>query len=183
MRRRSCAQQRYAFSDQEVKQYFPEDEVLDGLFSVTRDAVRRVASGRDEAPVWHPDVRFFRIERDGALVGAVLSRPLRARRQARRRVDGRRAPRRKRTGGGVQTPVAYLTCNFRAAGRRQARAASRTTKCTTLFHEFGHGLHHMLTRVDELGVSGINGVEWDAVELPQPVHGELLLGVGRAAPT
>jgi oligopeptidase A len=78
--------------------------------------------------------------------------------------------------------VAYLNCNFaRSVGGKPALLTH--DEVITLFHEFGHGLHHLLTQVDELGVSGINGVEWDAVELPSPVHGELLLGMGGAAST
>jgi oligopeptidase A len=119
----------------------------------------------DTAPVWHEDVRFFRIEdAAGRTRRPVLPRPLRPRHQARRRLDGRRhhpPP----TEAGIQTPVAYLNCNF-----SRPVATSRPTfthdEVITLFHETGHGLHHLLTRVEELGVSGINGVEWDAVELP-----------------
>ncbi len=154
---------RYAFSDQEVKQYFQLPRVLDGLFRL----VERLFSVRiapDEAPVWHPDVRFFRIERDGALVGQFYT-DLYARESKRPGawMDDARARRRRERS--LQTPVAYLTCNFQPpVGSRPALLTHDDV--TTLFHEFGHGLHHLLTRIDDLGVSGISGVEWDAVELP-----------------
>ena len=158
-------EKRYAFSENEVKQYFPEGKVLDGLFKVAQ-TLFGVTFRADDAPVWHPDVRFFRVEdRDGALL-AQFYVDLYAREGKRGGawMDDARA-RHKRRDGGVQTPVVYLTCNFSApVGGKPA--CFTHDEVITLFHEFGHGLHHMLTRVDELGVSGINGVEWDAVELP-----------------
>ncbi|TDN69545.1 M3 family metallopeptidase [Paraburkholderia sp. BL10I2N1] len=158
-------QKRYSFSENEVKQYFPEDAVLRGLFKVT-ETLFGVRIRRDEATVWHPDVRFFRVEnQDGGLVAQFyLDLYAREGKRGGAWMDDART-RRKRAEGGVQTPVAYLTCNFSApVGGKPA--CFTHDEVITLFHEFGHGLHHMLTRVDELGVSGINGVEWDAVELP-----------------
>jgi oligopeptidase A len=154
---------RYAFSDQEVKQYFPLPRVLDGLFGLI-ERLFSVKITRDTAETWHPDVQFYRIERDGALVGHFfLDMFARASKRPGAWMDDARG--RRRTDRGVQTPVAYLTCNVQAPiGERPATLTH--DEVTTLFHEFGHGLHHMLTRVDELGVSGISGVEWDAVELP-----------------
>ncbi|MBN3002548.1 oligopeptidase A [Chromobacterium alkanivorans] len=154
---------RYAFSEQEVKQYFPESKVLPGLFGVV-STLFGVEVRPSSAPVWHPDVRFFDIHKDGQLVGSFYF-DLYAR-------DGKRsgawmddARGRRSKSGQVQTPIAYLTCNFtRPVGDKPALFTH--DEVITLFHEFGHGLHHMLTRVDELGVAGINGVEWDAVELP-----------------
>ncbi|QOD82188.1 M3 family metallopeptidase [Chromobacterium haemolyticum] len=154
---------RYAFSEQEVKQYFPESKVLPGLFGVV-STLFGVDVRPSSAPVWHPDVRFFDIHKDGQLVGSFYF-DLYAR-------DGKRsgawmddARGRRSKSGQVQTPIAYLTCNFtRPVGDKPALFTH--DEVITLFHEFGHGLHHMLTRVDELGVAGINGVEWDAVELP-----------------
>jgi oligopeptidase A len=158
-------QQRYSFSENEVKQYFPEDAVLKGLFKVT-ETLFGVRIRRDDAEVWHPDVRFFRVENsDGGLVAQFyLDLYAREGKRGGAWMDDART-RRKPAHGPLQTPVAYLTCNFSApvAGRP---ACFTHDEVITLFHEFGHGLHHMLTRVDELGVSGINGVEWDAVELP-----------------
>jgi oligopeptidase A len=158
-------QKRYAFSENEVKQYFPENTVLQGLFRVT-ETLFGVSIKPDTAETWHPDVRFFRVEnRDGSLVAQFyLDLYAREGKRGGAWMDDARA-RHKRGDGGVQTPVAYLTCNFSApVGGKPA--CFTHDEVITLFHEFGHGLHHMLTRVDELGVSGINGVEWDAVELP-----------------
>ena len=155
---------RYAFSDHEVKQYFPEPKVMAGLF----DLVERLFGVRieaDHAETWHPDVRFYQIRRGEHLVGHFFV-DLYAR-------DTKRGGawmadavgRRRRADGSLQTPVAYLCCNFPAptAGRP---ATFSHDDVQTLFHECGHGLHHLLTQVEELPVSGIDGVEWDAVELP-----------------
>ncbi|MCC7546852.1 MAG: M3 family metallopeptidase [Burkholderiales bacterium] len=155
---------RYAFSEQEVKQYFPEGKVLAGMFGV----VERLYGLRVEAasaPTWHPDVRFFDIRsREGALVGQFYL-DLYARPSKRGGAWMDDAITRKRRSDGIQTPVAYLNCNFSApVGGRPALFTHG--EVTTLFHEFGHGLHHLLTRVEQRGVAGINGVEWDAVELP-----------------
>ena len=161
--------ERYAFSDQEVKQYFPEDVVLPGLFRVA-ETLYGIAIRPAQAPVWHEDVRFFEV-RDAR--GSAASQPvvgqfymdLYARDTKRGGAWMDDAIARRRKGAAVQTPVAYLNCNFSrpVAGKP---ALFTHDEVLTLFHEFGHGLHHLLTRVDELGVSGISGVEWDAVELP-----------------
>jgi oligopeptidase A len=161
-------EQRYAFSAQEVKEYFPEPKVVEGLFKLVQNLFF-VTIKPDQAPVWHPDVRFYRIERDGELVGQfyldLYARPGKG--QGAWMDDAR--GRRLETGGIIQTPIAYLTCNFTPPatldGKLQPSLFTHD-EVTTLFHEFGHGLHHMLTEVDELSVSGISGVEWDAVELP-----------------
>jgi oligopeptidase A len=157
-------QARYAYSEQELKQYFPEHKVLAGLFHVV-ETLFSVRIRLDAAPVWHPDVKFFRIEdTNGALVGQFyLDLYAREHKQGGAWQDDARA--RRSAGGHVQTPVSFLTCNFtRPVGGKPALFTH--DEVLTLFHEFGHGLHHMLTRVDELAVSGIHGVEWDAVELP-----------------
>jgi oligopeptidase A len=155
---------RYAFSDQEVKQYFPETRVLPGMFRVV-ETLYGLKIERAEAPVWHPDVRFYSIT-DGA--GRVVGQfyvDLYARPSKRGGAWMDEAVTRRVKDGRVQAPVAYLNCNFSApVGGRPALFTHE--EVSTLFHEFGHGLHHLLTRVDYLGVSGINGVEWDAVELP-----------------
>jgi len=155
---------RYAFSDQEVKQYFPEQQVLGGMFRVV-ETLYGLSIAADEAPRWHEDVRFFSIRNaDGALVGQFYL-DLYARPSKRGGAWMDDAITRRRKAAGIQTPVAYLNCNFSApVGGRPAMFTH--DEVITLFHEFGHGLHHLLTRVDVLGVSGINGVEWDAVELP-----------------
>ncbi len=156
-------QARYSFSDDEVKQYFPEPKVLAGLFRVI-EALFAVKLAPDTAPIWHPAVRFFRIERAGKLVGQFYL-DLYARETKRGGAWMDEAITRRRIQQGVQTPVAYLNCNFPApVGSKPATFSHDDV--ITLFHECGHGLHHLLTQVDELPVSGIHGVEWDAVELP-----------------
>jgi oligopeptidase A len=157
-------QERYSFSDEEVRRYFPEHKVLEGLFRVI-ETLFGVRIKPDTAPTWHEDVRFFRIEdAAGALVGQFYL-DLYARETKRGGAWMDDAVTRRKTDAGIQTPVAYLNCNFsRPVGNKPALFTH--DEVITLFHETGHGLHHLLTRVDELGVSGINGVEWDAVELP-----------------
>ena len=162
---------RYAFSDQEVKQYFTEPTVLDGLFRII-ETLFEVAIRPDSAPVWHPSVRFFRIERAGTLVGQFYLDPYaRNGKRPGAWMDDVRArwARPDGSGRGAQTPVAHLVCNFAAPvtiDGRERPALLTHDDVVTLFHEFGHGLHHMLTQVEDIGVSGISGVEWDAVELP-----------------
>lgn len=154
---------RYAFSDDEVKQYFPEHKVLEGLFRCV-ETLFGVQIRPDNATTWHPAVRFFRIERQGKLVGQFFL-DLYARETKRGGAWMADARSRRWVDGTVQTPVAYLCCNFPApVGNKPATFTHDDV--LTLFHETGHGLHHLLTEVDELAVSGIDGVEWDAVELP-----------------
>ncbi|WP_126444296.1 M3 family metallopeptidase [Sulfuricystis multivorans] len=157
-------QSRYSFSDDEVKQYFPEPKVLEGLFRCV-EALFGVEMLPDTAPAWHPEVRFFRIERQGKLVGHFFL-DLYARETKRGGAWMADAiSRRRKKDGTIQTPLAYLCCNFPApVGDRPALFTHDDV--LTLFHETGHGLHHLLTEVEELAVSGIDGVEWDAVELP-----------------
>ena len=160
-------EQRYAFSEQEVKLYFPEPKVVDGLFRLVQNMFG-VAIKADAEPVWHDDVKFYRIEQNGQLIGQFyLDLYTRSGKRGGAWMDDARG--RKSIGVDIQTPVAYLTCNFTEPavidGVRKP-AYFTHDEVITLFHEFGHGLHHMLTAVDELGVSGISGVEWDAVELP-----------------
>ena len=167
-------EKRYAFSEQEVKQYFTEDKVLEGLFHII-ETVFEVRIRPDSAPVWHPSVRFFRIERQGLgdappqLVGQFyLDLHARPGKRPGAWMDDVR-DRWARPDGQLQTPVAHLICNFTppAIVDGKPRPALLThDDLTTLFHEFGHGLQLMLTQIDDLGVSGIAGVEWDAVELP-----------------
>jgi oligopeptidase A len=160
---------RYAFSEQEVKQYFTAPKVLTGLFKIAENLFDVVIS-RDSAPVWNAHVEFYRIERKGPqgleLVGQFYLDP--AARSGKRGgawMDDVRTRWLRPDTGVLQTPVAHLVCNF-AEGVDGKPALLTHDDVTTLFHEFGHGLHHMLTQVNEHDVSGISGVEWDAVELP-----------------
>jgi oligopeptidase A len=157
-------QARYAFSEQEVKQYFTEPKVLAGLFRVV-ERLFGLTVKPDSAPLWHEDARFYRLETPaGELVGQFYL-DLYAREEKRGGAWMDEARSRRLTATGVQKPVAYLNCNFpRPVGDKPATFTHGDV--ITLFHEAGHGLHHLLTRVDELSVSGIHGVEWDAVELP-----------------
>ncbi|MGV8805370.1 MAG: M3 family metallopeptidase [Polaromonas sp.] len=156
---------RYAFSEQEVKQYFTAPKVLAGLFRIV-ETLFEVAIREDSAPVWKPGVQFFRIERDGQLLGQFyLDQPARPGKRGGAWMDDVRARWLRPDTGQLQTPVAHLVCNF-AEGAGGKPALLTHDDVTTLFHEFGHGLHHMLTQVNEHDVSGISGVEWDAVELP-----------------
>jgi len=155
---------RYAYSEQEVRAYFPEDRVLAGLFRLA-ETIYGIAIRESRAPAWHPSVRFFDIvDRDGTLVGQFyLDLYAREAKQGGAWMDD--AINRRRYGTHVQHPVAYLTCNLSApVGGKPATFTH--DEVLTLFHEFGHGLHQLLTRVDVAGVSGIQGVEWDAMELP-----------------
>jgi oligopeptidase A len=157
-------EQRYAFSEQEVKQYFPEDAVLPGMFKLV-ETLYGLQIKPGHAPLWHDDVRFFDIrDAQGQLVGQFYL-DLYARNSKRGGAWMDDVITRRRVAAGIQTPVAYLNCNFSApVGGKPA--VFTHDEVITLFHEFGHGLHHLLTEVEDLAVSGINGVEWDAVELP-----------------
>ena len=164
---------RYAFSEQEIKPYFTAPKVLAGLFQIV-ETLFEVAIRRDTAPVWHPGVEFYRIERttpEGTqLVGQFYLDP--AARTGKRGgawMDDVRTRWLRPDTDTLQTPVAHLVCNF--ADGVEVNGVKKPPLLThddviTLFHEFGHGLHHMLTQVNERDVSGISGVEWDAVELP-----------------
>lgn len=160
---------RYAFSEQAVKQYFPFPQVLAGLFKIA-ESLFDLEIRADQAPVWHDQVVFYRIERVGAngreLLGQFYLDP--SARNGKRGgawMDDVRARWLRPDTHTLQTPVAHLVCNF-AAGVDGKPALLTHDDVITLFHEFGHGLHHMLTQVNERDVSGISGVEWDAVELP-----------------
>ena len=156
---------RYAFSEQEVKQYFTAPKVLAGLFKII-ETLFEVDIRRDSAPVWNAAVEFYRIERGGQLVGQFyLDQPARTGKRGGAWMDDVRARWLRPDTGKLQTPVAHLVCNF-AEGVGDKPPLLTHDDVTTLFHEFGHGLHHMLTQVNERDVSGISGVEWDAVELP-----------------
>ena len=156
---------RYAFSEQEVKQYFTAPKVLGGLFKII-ETLFEVAIRKDVAPVWNDQVEFYRIERNGALVGQFyLDQAARSGKRGGAWMDAERSRWLRPDTGVLQTPVAHLVCNF-ASGVGGKPPLLTHDDVTTLFHEFGHGLHHLLTQVNEHDVSGISGVEWDAVELP-----------------
>ncbi len=155
---------RYAYSAQEVKEYLPEDKVIAGLFHLV-ETIYGVVIRAADAAVWHPTVRFFEVrDRAGALVGQFyFDLYARAGKQGGAWMDD--AINRRRIEGRVQHPVAYMTCNLSPPA--EGKPATFThDEVITLFHEFGHGLHQLLTRIDVPGVSGLQGVEWDAVELP-----------------
>ena len=157
-------EEKYAFSDQEVKQYFPEQQVLQGLFKVT-ETIFGLQVRKKQAPVWHKDVSFYEITTQAGEPVGQFYLDLYARNNKRGGAWMDEAITRRRKNHGVEIPVAYLTCNFSApVGGKPALFTH--DEVITMFHEFGHGLHHMLTRVEDYGVSGIKGVEWDAVELP-----------------
>lgn len=156
---------KYAFSEEEVKAYFPAERAVSGLFAVVQRLYGLEIKRRDGVDVWHPDVRYYEIfGRDGELRGGFYL-DLYARPSKRGGAWMDECVSRRRVGGSIQSPVAYLTCNFTPPAGAEP-ALLRHDDVVTLFHEFGHGLHHLLTRVEHLGVSGIRGVEWDAVELP-----------------
>ncbi|WKJ91039.1 M3 family metallopeptidase [Methylomonas montana] len=188
----------YQLSQEEVKAYFPDSKVVPGLFAIVEKLYGLQISEIEDFDTWHPDARFYRImDKEGQLRGRFfLDLYARAKKRGGAWMDD--CVCRKKVGRELQTPVAYLTCNFtppiardgvttagmQEVGQRKEQLPSAATgqepvpptgndpallthdEVETLFHEFGHGLHHMLTQIDHLGVSGINGVEWDAVELP-----------------
>jgi oligopeptidase A len=166
---------RYAFSEQEVKQYFTAPKVLAGLFKIV-ETLFEVSIRRDTAPVWHPAVEFYRIERQTdarrerglapELVGQFYLDPgARAGKRGGAWMDDVRARWLRPDNQHLQTPLAHLVCNF-AEGAGGKPPLLTHDDVITLFHECGHGLHHLLTQINERDVSGISGVEWDAVELP-----------------
>jgi oligopeptidase A len=155
---------RYAFSDLEVKRYFTEPKVLAGLFDIVQ-TIFEVQIRPDSAPVWHDSVRFYRVERDGKLLSQFyLDAYARPGKQPGAWMGDARE-RWSRPDGATQTPLATLQCNYAPPFGNQPSLLTHDD-VITLFHEFGHGLHLMLTRIEDLGVSGLQGVEWDAIELP-----------------
>ena len=157
-------QAKYAFSETEVKKYFPISKVLAGLFAQIKK-LYGIELAEKTVPVWHKDVRYFELKQDGQTIGGVyMDLYAREGKRGGAWMNGYKS-RRRFADGTLQLPTAYLVCNFTPpVGDKEARLSH--DEIITLFHETGHGLHHLLTQVDEVGVSGINGVEWDAVELP-----------------
>lgn len=158
-------QSKYDFSQEQVKPYFPEDRVLTGMFDVVNKLYGLRITEEKNISVWHPDVRFFDIaDQNGERRGQFyLDLYARAHKRGGAWMDDCIA--RRRTKDGVQIPVAYLTCNFSPPIGKDP-ALFTHDEVETLFHEFGHGLHHMLTKIDYPSIAGISGVAWDAVELP-----------------
>jgi oligopeptidase A len=162
-------QARFAFSSTELRQYFTESRVLDGLFRIAA-TLFEIDIQPDTAPVWHDSVRFFSVRRAGTLIGHFyLDLHARPGKRSGAWMDHAQQRWKRPDHGQLQLPVAILVCNFAPPVQQDGRlrpALLSHEDLITLFHEFGHGLHHLLTQVDELAVSGISGVEWDAVELP-----------------
>lgn len=159
-------QAKYAISDEALRPYFPESKVVPGLFAVLNKLFGVNVKARDGVDVWHPDVKFYDIfDQSGELRGSFyLDLYARAKKRGGAWMDDCQG-RRWLANGELQRPVAYLTCNFnKPVGGKPALFTH--DEVVTLFHEFGHGIHHMLTKVDASAVAGIHGVAWDAVELP-----------------
>lgn len=157
--------QRFDLSEEELKPYFPLPAVMDGLFAITQRVFGVSLRAHSGVDVWHADVRFYDVldAQGNVIAGAYVDLFARSAKRGGAWMDVCRT--RFRNGASVQLPIAYLTCNF-APPTPGAPALLTHDDVITLFHEFGHGLHHLLTEVDYPGVSGIAGVEWDAVELP-----------------
>ncbi|MTI50735.1 MAG: oligopeptidase A [Alcanivorax sp.] len=157
---------RYDLSDEALRPWFPAEKVIDGMFQVVGKLFGIRFRQRDDVDTWHPDVRFFELVDDDGSVRAAFYLDMYARNGKRGGawMDDARV-RRRRLDGELQTPVAYLTCNFAPPAGGKPGLLTHD-EVVTLFHEFGHGLHHMLTEQEVAGISGINGVAWDAVELP-----------------
>ncbi|MFM8232582.1 MAG: M3 family metallopeptidase [Candidatus Methylopumilus sp.] len=157
-------QAKYSFSENEVKQYFPEHRVLKGLFKVV-ETIFKLKIMKSDAPTWHNDVSFYSIKNENDELVGQFYLDLYARNHKRGGAWMDEAISRYKNSLGSSHPVAFLTCNFSSPSESKAALFSHDD-VITLFHEFGHGLHHMLTTVDDYSISGIKGVEWDAVELP-----------------
>ena len=158
-------QERYDFSEEDLRPYFPAPQVVGGMFDVVQRLYGLEIHEVKNVELWHQDARFYEIRDQTGTVRGRFYMDLYARTHKRGGAWMDDCMSRKRDSQGVQIPVAYLTCNFSAPLNGQP-ALFTHDEVTTLFHEFGHGLHHMLTLVDYPGVAGINGVKWDAVELP-----------------
>lgn len=167
-------QQDYAISQQELRPYFPAKTVIDGLFNISGQlfgiqfesiiSAETATAAETAVDLWHPDAQCYRVLKGGEQI-AICYLDLYARAKKRGGAWMADFCGRRRNDTGIQVPVAFLTCNF-TPPTKESPALLTHDEVTTLFHEFGHGLHHMLTEIDVLGVSGINGVAWDAVELP-----------------
>lgn len=155
----------YALSQEEVRAYFPATRVVPGLFAVVERLYGIEITEKKGIDAWNPDVRYFEIRDRNQQFRGSFYLDLYARPNKRGGAWMDECVTRRRSRGSIQHPVAYLCCNFTPPVGTDPALLTHD-EVTTLFHEFGHGLHHLLTRVEHLGVSGIHGVEWDAVELP-----------------
>ena len=159
-------EERYSISEEELRPWFPADTVINGMFAVVGKLFGIQFRQRNDVDTWHDDVRFYELVDDDGSVRAAFYLDMYARigKRGGAWMDDARI-RRRCPDGSLQTPVAYLTCNFAPPAGGKPGLLTHD-EVVTLFHEFGHGLHHMLTEQDVSGISGINGVAWDAVELP-----------------
>lgn len=155
--------QQFNLSQEDLKPYFPSPKILQGLFSIV-NRLYGIQITEREAPVWHPDVRYFELEDQGSVIGGFyFDLYARTGKRGGAWMSGFRS--RMQTAAGLQKPICYMVCNFTPPVGSQPALLTHD-EVNTLFHEFGHGLHHMLTEVDTISVAGTNGVAWDAVELP-----------------
>ncbi|MDN5512525.1 M3 family metallopeptidase [Acinetobacter sp.] len=155
--------QQFNLSQESLKPYFPAPKILQGLFSIV-NRLYGINIVEREAPVWHPDARYFELEDQGSVVGGFyLDLYARSGKRGGAWMSGFRS--RMQTRQGLQKPICYMVCNFTPAVGDQPALLTHD-EVNTLFHEFGHGLHHLLTEVDHIAVAGTHGVDWDAVELP-----------------
>lgn len=156
---------RYQFSQEETKPYFPLDKVVEGMFAVVKKIFAVDVEPIENPEVWHPDVRFYALKRSGTTIARFYLDPFARQHKRGGAWMGDCRSKRRWSDGSTQTPVAHLVCNFTPPLGDDPSCLTHD-EVTTLFHEFGHGLHHMLTEVEEPSVAGISGVAWDAVELP-----------------
>ncbi|CAB1218436.1 Oligopeptidase A [Acinetobacter bouvetii] len=155
--------QQFNLSQESLKPYFPAPKILQGLFSIV-NRLYGINIVEREAPVWHPDARYFELEDQGKVVGGFyFDLYARSGKRGGAWMSGFRS--RMQTRQGLQKPICYMVCNFTPAVGNQPALLTHD-EVNTLFHEFGHGLHHLLTEVDHIAVAGTHGVDWDAVELP-----------------
>tara|TARA_R110000796_G_scaffold24372_7_gene69470 strand:- start:5724 stop:7769 length:2046 start_codon:yes stop_codon:yes gene_type:complete len=159
-------QHRYAISQEVLRPYFPVNTVIKGMFGIVQKLYGIELREVEQFERWHADARLFEVTEHGEVIGRFfLDLYARSHKRGGAWMDGCR-DRRLLPSGELQRPIAYLVCNFTPPGSGGKPALLTHDEVTTLFHEFGHGLHHLLTRVDYASASGINGVAWDAVELP-----------------
>ncbi|MGH1401693.1 MAG: M3 family metallopeptidase [Acinetobacter tandoii] len=155
--------QQFNLSQEDLKPYFPAPKIIQGLFSIV-ERLYGIQVVQREAPVWHPDAQYFELEDQGKVLGGFyFDLYARSGKRGGAWMSGFRS--RMQTAQGLQKPICYMVCNFTPPVAGQAALLTHD-EVTTLFHEFGHGLHHMLTEVDHISVAGTHGVAWDAVELP-----------------